>query len=540
MNKLDELDMNTSNNNHLNILDLPNEILLVIFKKLNMVDVLYSLVDINERFNHLVLGPLYISKFDITTMAMKSFFDGTYSIDNQVLDRICKKILPRIHHQIKELTVEQHSMERILLTANYPQLYSLSLIDFEEMILWQYLAEDNSILYRVLNQQITHLKIDIHNNAMPSPLSATISVIFALILSCCKRLIDLNFCQLFEYRTSSICIFNLPSRSCTSSTLNTLRIDLATFDDCLYLLDGRLDSLSTLIVNVIKISFTTSTIDNTKKLPKLKHFSLTSFNQTFHYESLIIPLLRRMINLEELKLFLSVLRVNSTYIDGIQLHDEILVYLPRLNKFSFSIDVCVINKNIRIDLASNEDIQRSFIGKGYGQVGSYVYTIPMEDQGISHIYSLPFEFEEFLQLNNCFQGGMFDKVRRLVMIDSSPFEHQFFKVVSQDFPLLKELYIFNDEPQKDKQHSSTLIIFPHLVYLSLDLAHVDYAEQLLLEKNTHLPRLMDLSIKYKALVMVTNNFTNDGARLNCAKLIYIDIHEPFARSENFDQYLPLL
>src|SRR5690349_16653304 len=125
MNKLDELDMNTSNNNHLNILDLPNEILLAIFKKLNMVDVLYSLVDVNERFNHLVLDPLYISKFDITTMAMKSFYDRTYSIDNQVLSRIRKKVLPRIHHQIKELTLEQHSMERILLTANYPQLYSL-------------------------------------------------------------------------------------------------------------------------------------------------------------------------------------------------------------------------------------------------------------------------------------------------------------------------------------------------------------------------------------------------------------------------------
>jgi hypothetical protein len=43
--------MDTSNDNQLNILDLPNEILLNIFNKLNTVDVLYSLVDVNKRFD---------------------------------------------------------------------------------------------------------------------------------------------------------------------------------------------------------------------------------------------------------------------------------------------------------------------------------------------------------------------------------------------------------------------------------------------------------------------------------------------------------
>ena len=58
--------MNISNNNHLNILDLPNEILFIIFNKLNMVDVLYSLVDVNQRFDQLVLDPLYIRNLDMT------------------------------------------------------------------------------------------------------------------------------------------------------------------------------------------------------------------------------------------------------------------------------------------------------------------------------------------------------------------------------------------------------------------------------------------------------------------------------------------
>jgi hypothetical protein len=36
-------------NKCLNILDLPDEILLVILNKMNMVDVLYSLIDVNQR-----------------------------------------------------------------------------------------------------------------------------------------------------------------------------------------------------------------------------------------------------------------------------------------------------------------------------------------------------------------------------------------------------------------------------------------------------------------------------------------------------------
>ncbi len=134
-----EIDMNNSNSTHLNMLDLPNEILLINFKKLNMVDVLCSLVDINQRFDQLVLNPPYIRDLDMTIMTFKSAIDITFSIDNQVLSRIYEKILPRIYHQVNKLTVEPNSMERILRPMNYPQLYSLTLVNFQEEALYQYL-----------------------------------------------------------------------------------------------------------------------------------------------------------------------------------------------------------------------------------------------------------------------------------------------------------------------------------------------------------------------------------------------------------------
>jgi len=247
-----------------------------------------------------------------------------------------------------------------------------------------------------------------------------------------------------------------------------------------------------------------------------------------------------MINLEELILFLSVIRVDSTYIDDIQLHDEILIYMPLLNKFTFSINTAIVNNNIKIGLGSNEDIQRSFVGRGYGQVGSYVHTISMEAEGRCYVDSIPYQFKGFLNLNNSFQGGMFHNVRCRLMDETRPFEHQFFKVISQDFPFLKDLYIFNNQSQKDKQQSSSLIIFPHLMFLDLSIAHVDYAEQFLFDKKTYLPNFSDLIIEYEVLAKVTNNFTNHAARINCGKLKILTIYEPFVRPENFDQYFPLL
>ncbi|CAF3384448.1 unnamed protein product [Rotaria socialis] len=107
---------------------------------LNMVDVLYLHVDVTQRLDQLVFDPVYIRNLGMASMEMKSCFDFIFAIDNQVLDRICKHILPRIHHKINKFIVEQNSMERVLHTIHYIQLYSLSLVDFQREVLIKYLA----------------------------------------------------------------------------------------------------------------------------------------------------------------------------------------------------------------------------------------------------------------------------------------------------------------------------------------------------------------------------------------------------------------
>ena len=133
-----KINMNMLDNDHRNIFDLPDEILFMIMNKLNIGDIIYSLVDVNERFGQLVLDSVYIQNVDITLMTMNSFSDRTFSVHEKICSRICKNILPKIHDEVKQLAIEQHSIERIL-TFNYSQLYSLSLVNFKEEILFQYL-----------------------------------------------------------------------------------------------------------------------------------------------------------------------------------------------------------------------------------------------------------------------------------------------------------------------------------------------------------------------------------------------------------------
>ena len=53
-----DMNMNTLNNKNINILDLPDEILFIIFNKLHMTEMFYSLVNVNQRFDRLVLDPM--------------------------------------------------------------------------------------------------------------------------------------------------------------------------------------------------------------------------------------------------------------------------------------------------------------------------------------------------------------------------------------------------------------------------------------------------------------------------------------------------
>jgi hypothetical protein len=79
----------------------------------------------------------------------------------------------------------------------------------------------------------------------------TVSKIFELILSLCKNLIVLNFCDMFPTRKHKVeTLYKLLLKNYTPSALTILKINVPTLIHCLCLLDGPLVCLSTLIINV--------------------------------------------------------------------------------------------------------------------------------------------------------------------------------------------------------------------------------------------------------------------------------------------------
>ncbi|CAF4627492.1 unnamed protein product, partial [Rotaria sp. Silwood2] len=105
--------MNLSN---VGLLDLPNEILFIILKKLDNMDILYSLLDIgNQRLNMIVQEKMFTKTLNLV---VTTSFDDVLSITDAILDRFCINILPKINLNVKSLILESGSMERILLAAD--------------------------------------------------------------------------------------------------------------------------------------------------------------------------------------------------------------------------------------------------------------------------------------------------------------------------------------------------------------------------------------------------------------------------------------
>lgn len=104
------------------LMDLPDEIIMLICGKLNNVDVLYSLLDVNARLDRILHDGMFTKK-----IALAQTFSSKKEIDEKLLDRFCLEILPKIHHQIQQLSVDSLTMERIFLAVDYPNLHQLDI-----------------------------------------------------------------------------------------------------------------------------------------------------------------------------------------------------------------------------------------------------------------------------------------------------------------------------------------------------------------------------------------------------------------------------
>lgn len=86
--------------------------------------------------------------------------------------------------------------------------------------------------------------------------------VYAHILNFFKNLKHLNIIETFKMSYPCLTLWDLPSTTFSSSALTYLRIDVASLDDCLGLLDGRIKQLTTLIIRIDYLENYSSVIHN--------------------------------------------------------------------------------------------------------------------------------------------------------------------------------------------------------------------------------------------------------------------------------------
>jgi hypothetical protein len=152
---------------------------------------------------------------------------------------------------------------------------------------------------------------------------------------------------------------------------------------------------------------------------------------------------------------------------------------------------------------------------------------------------------EFITSN--FPGGLFASVRHLVLFDIyDPFEHGFFVQIAATFPLLTSLSVASHRPQEntriqgsdETESPDPIVQFDHLNNLELTDGHIDHAKQFLIDTNTLLPRLTELTIDYERLFTVTENCSSPVTRHNCINIKRLTLMQPLAYSKDMVLYFP--
>jgi hypothetical protein len=120
------------------------------------------------------------------------------------------------------------------------------------------LSEGSSIA-RVFQEQIKHIIVQTKKEVFTNE---SFTDACARILAVCTKLSYLNMNQWINSKRVQLSLCDRSANVCCSAHLRTLYINVATFNDCLDLLDGRLDQLSSFTVYIKSVERSPTIADN--------------------------------------------------------------------------------------------------------------------------------------------------------------------------------------------------------------------------------------------------------------------------------------
>jgi len=112
---------------------------------------------------------------------------------------------------------------------------------------------------------------------------------------------------------------------------------------------------------------------------------------------------------------------------------------------------------------------------------------------------------------------------------------------NKHFSVSNSSSILSNQTTADENISRDSIIeYPHLISFDLFRTCTQIIDQFLNENKTRLPRLGHLTIQYEDLRNVTQDFTREATRYNCANVTKLTTYREMVGSKQFHLYFPLL
>lgn len=131
------------------LLDLPDELLLLILKQLDDIEILSSFFGIgNSRLHRLIRHktmPTHL-RFPMNLLADSRL--------DSLVERLTRHIFPRIHHRVQSLTLPIELLGRVLLRGHFPNLTELTLCNFRRDTSLHYFTGETGVLSETRKENV--------------------------------------------------------------------------------------------------------------------------------------------------------------------------------------------------------------------------------------------------------------------------------------------------------------------------------------------------------------------------------------------------
>ena len=128
------------------------------------------------------------------------------------------------------------------------------------------LFSEQTSFIRICNKQISHAVVTVVDKNKSASLSDVGMNLYLPVFNLLKNVTHLDFVIKDDFKSRPLSLAGLPSTTCFSSTIIYWSIKVMCIEDCLSLLDGRLNQLNTFIVEIHRISPPTNGLEDTVKL----------------------------------------------------------------------------------------------------------------------------------------------------------------------------------------------------------------------------------------------------------------------------------